>query len=227
MLRKHKTHKLFWNKFLYKATYVNRLATIFRNKKLHVALNEIEYLEQKDSEGVNPLYRKPRDGRSPFYEEQPIPQDHLYDARVIYNTLVNAYDKYTLRVEGSHFHLFTNEPDLIETLNKHITCFEYWEPENQDIADFLLSNEKIVLSDKPLDYEYKLYLGNRCDKGFASFIKKNPTGIKAGYKCLTAIESGHWTEGFYVWAKNRKWADLALIAAGSHINKIVKHVYKA
>ena len=130
-----------------------------------------------------------------------------------------------VRCEGHTLDIYSNDKDWLMDLTKLIRPIEFHEPE-ADLVDFLKENVNIVVSDKEVEWPYKVYLGKFVDPNFAVFCKNNKN-IKIGKLCLKSIENQEYVQGFYFWTKTEKQLMLAKIALGGAISKVVKYVSKA
>lgn len=216
----HESTKLFYDKFLYRLTFTNILATIFRNKNLYHArqrLDELQYAADNDQ----PLFMRS------FLREVPIKVQSLNDAKIVYSHLSTRSD-YILRIQHPRISLYSNDKkwllDLREKLeiNSEKEC-TFSGPSDECIPLLQNSNHVIVVSTPP-EFKYKVTLGIQTNNEFVNWIKDNPDKVKAGKIFLDASKNFGGT-GMYFYARDKKILQLITLM-GINIRRIDKLICK-
>lgn len=216
-MKLYKTEKLFYNTYVCKIVFYNDLATIFRNKNLKFARQQLDVLQQLADE--NKTLRHPRRVWS-----NPITLEDFQTACVLYDCFRNTKSKYMLRVEGFTINLYTNDYNWIKFVLGKVNCIEAHFPENEKHANILLQDIDLVTKAGPDNFMYKVYLDDFVDPSFANFCRNNTDKIKIGDVAVRAIETKQFVRGYYFWAKNDKILNLASLACGCKFKRVLKHV---
>lgn len=213
--KRYDTDTLFYNRFLCKGVKLTSLASIFRNANHKSIKTNLDLLQANATAGM-PLYH-------PTRRFQTIVKfDEFQDACVLFDYLKQLKSEYTLRAEGVTLGIYTNDMAWLERVNEKIGLNEMHLPSSENIIDYLLEHPNTKIIDKPVEWKYKCYLGQRTNPSFKDFIQSNPDKIRIGDTALEAVERG-WTDGLYFWINDKRYLSLCMMA-GATIKRIVKHV---
>ena len=220
MLQKFYTTKLFYNKYLYKLRVKSSLAPLFRGLNLGYVKTKLDEM-QRDAESDMPI-------KSPFNhamrKDRTVTLETFMDACVVYNALENNKEHAMVRCEGLNLDLYTNEPDWLKSLISQVGVWQWHEPENDEIFDFLLDNANTKIVDGEVEWQFKAILGRKVDPNFADYCENNPEGFRIGSVAKRVVRNNHFAEGFYFYAKNERYLMLAKIALGGQIRRVIKYV---
>ncbi len=151
-----------------------------------------------------------------------------------------ALGDHQIRVESDTCSVFTNNRlimnNILIDLEKYVT--EYYEPENNESADFLSNNKnKVVCSQLPHEiFRYKLYFKNgeikdhRVLQGFLSWADKmsDKIYVPAGVRKIIAGESYHPSfYGNYFYAKDKQMTSMALMMLSETLHRTEEYVLKS
>lgn len=222
-MRTFETKKLFYNKYLYKIVFYNKLATIFtkswNRNNWSFALREIKNLDILYNKGEQ-LYR------STYRYNEPISNREFLEAKTFLGYLgLQDFSLYTIRTENNYISITSNNLEWLNSIKTGVTVNEWWEP-NKNFINFLQTNPKVVLTNKIPDYEYKVYLKNAVDYNLANWLINYKTKIKIGDKTLKNIVEDGWAGGNYFYLKDNKTLLLLQISFSDSIKNIEKLVYK-
>ena len=222
MLKKYQTSNLFYNKYLYKLRIRCELAPLFRGMNLGYAKSKLDEM-QVQAEAHIPI-------ESPFNyyrsKKKNVSIETFMDCMVIYSALDAHKQEAMTRIEGLTLDVYSNQLDWLTKLSTQVYVLSIHEPENAEVEEFLFNNTNTHISDRPVKWTYKCYLGKSCDPRFVSWCEGNPLNVRIGATAKRAITKSHFTDGLYFWVTDEKYLMLAKIAVGGKISKIIKHVYK-
>lgn len=200
-MKKFETHKLFWNKYLYKLVLNNRLAGVFRNKRLSYAKSVLDDLDIKHKAG-QPLIR------TNTLRQDTITESHYLDAKRIYKFL-SKEDDYMLRIESSNLCIYSNDKQWLNTVKSEITVYnleEFWEP-SVEIMKVLDANTIIVEQEIP--FQFRVTLGRkRGNESFAKWADNNPKQVKLGPILREAMLDQGYVDGMYFYARDDRTLQL-------------------
>lgn len=225
-LKQFETKKLHYGKYLYKLVLSNKLSNIFRTEyqrsgKLSFARSKLDELSAAYEQG-HPLFLKR------YRTDVEVDVDTFLDAKDIYTALKSS-DEYKLRVNTlSSLNIYSNDKKALELIVNKIRqgTVEFWKPE-LDYAEFLFSNENIILVDKKPKFPYKVTLGNKRISGdFAVWLRANTDKSKIGSKAFEGVENGGYVSGFYFYIRDEKVLNLIQLLVGHNIRRVDKLVYK-
>ena len=222
MLQKFYTTKLFYNKYLYKLRVKNTVGPIFRGMNLGYVKSKLDAM-QSDAEADMPI-------QSPFNhihsrkKEKTVSLETFMDACGVYNALEKNKDYAMVRCEGFNLDIYSNEPEWLKNLMGQVDCWQWHEPENDEIFDYLIDNANTKIIDGDVVWEYKAILGRKVDPNFADYCENNPDGFRIGNVAKRVVRNNHFAEGFYFYAKNERYLMLAKIALGGQIRRVIKYV---
>lgn len=219
-MQKHTTTSLFYNKYIYKLSIRNEVASIFRGKNFSYAKQKIDEM-QRQAESELPIERPVRWlGRAPRY----ITLEQFVDTAIIYKFLDAHKKDCMLRIEGLTLDIYSNEHQWLKDLAKQVDARAFYSPESDTHGQYLLDNANTVIVDKEVLWPYKVFFEREVDPSFASFCKANPKSIKIGKKALAEVENNGYCAGFYFYVKTDKTLMLASIASGNSFGRVVKYV---
>lgn len=218
-MKKCETTKLFYDTYLYKLTIINPIAVIFREKNLpkaRVTLDQYQTQFEGTGEIVNVIGQR----------RGLISHATLSQAQILYNEFFKQkQSNYKLRVEGYSLQVYSNDLYWIERLVKKIdNVTEYWKP--CDSTSIHLLEPNVIISDVPIDYEYKVTVGTDIDTSFADWAQNNPGKVKAGHKFLNRLRNNGYVSGMYFYARDIKILQFVSLIIGGTIRRIDKIVYK-
>jgi len=213
--KRYNTDTLFYNKFLCKGVLWTGLSSIFRNANLNFIKTQLDILQANAEAGL-PLYHPAR-----AYQTQ-IRLEEFQDACVLYSMLRDLKGEYTLRAEGMSLGIYTNDFAWLEQLEQKIGLVEMHLPENDDHINYLLEHPNVKIMDKPVEWKYKCFFGQKTNPSFANFCITNNDKIRIGKTALEAVQRG-WTDGLYFWTNDKRYLSLCIMA-GATIKRIIKHV---
>lgn len=213
-MKKCETTKLFYNIYPYKVVLTNALATIFREKNLAHAKEELDALQRCFDQNL-PLVRKR------WRKEEHLSYKTFFDAKNLYIEFSKNLD-FKLRVDYNTMQIYSHEYAWLKLIAEKFKANEFWEP----IVDLnKLEKNVIVVKEKPA-YEYKITLDTNVDPNLADWIDNNPGKAKAGAKCLDCIRNNGYTRGFYFYVRDDKILQLLNLFTGK-LQRIDKLVYIA
>jgi len=225
MPKLRKTTKLHYGKYLYKATFFNTLSFCFasfrnsKSDKLSSVKNVICNLQEQYDYNKSMTVEIWRTKKS-------ITVSDFLETKQILNLLENSSD-WRLRVEmGRYLTVYTSDETLIDNLSKDCGASEIYKPE-EGMENFLLLNIDTAIVNKPIEYEYRVYLkGNKIDPNFANWFEANRDKSRIGEWTLRNIQSGYYTSGNYFYIKNDKVLTMIRMIAGHNIRRVEKLIYK-
>lgn len=224
------TKKLHYGKYLYKLAIVNSCSYFFRTEfqpdgKLKYARRRLDAVHRNSSTNTTEWgIEIPHTYNSKFVET--IPMSHFWDAIEIYRHLLKEKE-YKIRCEHTHLIIYSNNrKSMIELGNKLKQPYtEFWEP-NPETIQTLLSEENIIISNKPPAYQYKVTLGNK--KGSASlakWIESNTNLASMGERALGYCKDESYVYGYYFHVRDEKTLLLIQMMVGDNIKRVDKFVY--
>jgi hypothetical protein len=227
-MKQCKTVKLHYGKYLYKLVLANRLNHIFRSElqktgKLAFAKQELDKLTELHLSGKS-IYQQR------FRTTVAIGEEHYFDAKVIYESLIDM-DEYKIRVDPyQSLAIYSNEKEPLVELSKKLTISarEFWEPDLETIK-LLSGDPNIIISEQPVTLHYKVTLGrsrNNKTSELAGWLKNNKDKSKIGSLALSELEKDGWVDGFYFFVRDEKVLMLVQMMVGATIRRVDKIVYK-
>lgn len=217
-MKQFETNRLFYDAYLYKLSVRNSLCSIFREKNLPNARKILdEYQTQLETNG------KIVEDRGRISREIPLPT--LSHAQFIYNELASQkQSEYKLRIESPILALYTNDKYWIKSLELRLDdIVEIWKP-SPDLESLLEPN--IIVSDQPIEFEYKVTVGNEINSSFAVWARDNPTKVKAGNKFLDLVENNQYVNGMYFYVRDLKILQFINIIVGGPFRRVDKFINK-
>lgn len=213
----YETHKLFYNKYLYKLVIKNSLAIIFREKKFNYAREVLDDLQHQFENGEVLV-------RSTGYRKSPVDILEFLECLALYKVFSTDTD-YKIRVENPHVQVYTNDKDwLLDLSTKVVRPVELWQPSDAHISHL---GENIIIVNRPTKYQYKVTLGDkRVDRGFTTWLEKNHDKVKIGRMCKDAISEGLYAANYYFYVRDERVLELVKLMITPSIRRIDKLVCK-
>ena len=216
----YKSTKLFYDAYLYKLQVRTTISNVFRphyNKEIRRdTLDEYISISGPKKQDVNVTRYKI------------VTYESLTDATHIMNVLLDSAEDFKVRCESYSLIIYTNDLSLLERIADGVSDYsrcKIWRP-IVGSEEYLLTNKSIVVTDKEIKYEYKLYLKNGSNTTtLVNWIKKNSDKAKIGESTLYALENEYYVNGNYFYVKDSKVLIMAEMVAGKLISKIEKFVH--
>tara|TARA_B110000503_G_scaffold24083_1_gene37865 strand:- start:1064 stop:1759 length:696 start_codon:yes stop_codon:yes gene_type:complete len=223
------TKKLHYGKYIYKLAIVNSCAYFFRTEyqpdgNLKYARQRLDNVSRSHKQQTTEWGIQVPTPNSRFVET--IPFDHFWDAIEIYRHLIKEKE-YKIRCEATHLIIYSNNrKGMIELGNKLKQPYtEFWEP-NPETIQTLLSEENIIISNKPPVYQYKVTLGNKKGSAnLAKWIEANPNLASMGAIALEYCKDESYVYGYYFHVRDEKTLLLIQMMVGNNIQRVDKFVY--
>ena len=210
-MRKQKTSKLFFDKYVNKVVINVPLATLFRDRNLdNVKATLDQYIKLLDAIPTGYIEFNSRWSRRRYSHSD------VFQAYRIYEELVQHKD-FVIRVEGIYLGIYSNDDDLMEyftSLNpEKIDTLSM--PESAESKEFLLSQSNTIIV-KNKSHEYKLKLNPLGDaaSAFVEWASKLP-----GVKIFKKERVYRWSNGI-VYVSNDKTLTLCKLYLGDKISRI-------
>jgi len=158
-------------------------------------------------------------------------RQQFVDARIILDCIINSDVEFKLRCESYSLSIYTNDCEFLEKIAEDLSFdarAKLWKPE-KSAEDFLTNNKNVIVSSKPVDYPYKVYLkSDYTQKGYdalVKWLKSNTDKSKVGHNTLYNLEHGCYITGNYFYVKDLKVLMIVEMVAGKVISKIDNVVY--
>jgi hypothetical protein len=195
----------------------NHVATMFRDKNLNHARNELDRMQTQ-------LLEEKRITQTYGIRQTYVSQQDFESSKLLLSIFSSAkpYD-YKLRIEGSNMSIYSNELDFMHNICSKVQVQEFWQP-NNNYKDKL--DKDIILVDQPFDYEFKVTFNqNTIDPTFAKWVHRNTNKIKIGNKALQAATDGY-AQGLYFYVRNEKLLQLISLMIGHNFQSVQRIVCK-
>ena len=229
-MKLYETKKLHYGEFLYKLVIHNRFSSCFRTE--FQKDGRLDYARQKIDEltkNYNPAKRVIEiKGWATYPPIEEVPAEHLWDAIDIYRYL-KINKNYKIRCEIHSLIIYSNDRNMLIRLGNKLRSkyLEFWEPDPSNI-ETLLTNDNIIIVDKPPKYEYKITFGKKLGSpALAKWIENNPTLGKIGDATKEYCEKGSWVKGLYIFVKDKRALLMVQMIVGDNISRIDKLVCNA
>lgn len=213
------TTKLFYDEYLYKISLTNSLAAIFREKNLPSARKILDgYKTQLDNEGrIQALY-----GSRTKY----VSYDSFISAQSLYlEFTAQNQDNYKLRIEHPGLAIYSNDLYWIEYLEKKLDNInEVWKP--KDSTSLAMLEPNVIISNAPIEFEYKVTVGSTVDPSFPQWVRKNRDKVKAGRVFLNLVETKSYVKGMYFYCRDMKILQFVNIIIGGSVRRVDKFINK-
>ena len=211
------TEKLFYDKYMLRASMYFTMAPIFREKKFNHTRDVLDDLQHQFEQGSEELI-----WNKGYRYSRPITIDEFQDTLNLYNSLTSQdYNSYSLRVEQMNLNWYSNDEgqldQLIYRFKKRIVSISKPTESQKNLLE-----PNIIL--KPSKYEFKVTVGATVDPNVAYWFEKNSDKVKIGSTFLECIKQGQYVKGFYFYVKNEKVLNLVKIVLGGEITRIDKFV---
>ena len=216
----YKSTKLFYDTYLYKLQVRTTISSVFRpnhNKEIRRSgLDDYITASGPTKQDVNVTRYKM------------VTYEALSDATHIMNVLLDSDEEFKVRCESYSLIIYTNDLSLLERIAAGVGYYsrcKIWRPVIGS-EEYLLSNKSIIVTDRDIPYEYKLYLKNGSNtNNLVNWIKKNPDKAKIGWHTLNSLENNYYVNGNYFYVRDSKVLIMVEMVAGKLISKIEKFVH--
>ena len=168
-------------------------------------------------EGI-PLYLKEK------MKHKQISTDSFNDVKTFFKEFSNTNEEYKLRVEGTHFNIYSNNKNWLQNIEKKIKCaVEFYEPDPSTV-EFLKNNINTIIVNNP-KWGYKCTFNyNKVPLSFATWCEKNKTKVKISNTALKDIKTNGWVSGRICYLKDDSILMLCNLMAGNCFSRIDKLV---
>ena len=210
-MKKYKTNKLFYDKYLYKLEVFNTLGPIFRGKNFPYARDILDKIQQSYEHDGSLTYTIGMLTRN-------VSHTHFKEAKFLLYEF-QKQNKFTLRIEGSSLNIYSNDLDWINLLASiNSNAFAIWIPENINIQP------NVIITSEQKPYEYKVTLGPKVDTSFANWATANPDKVFLGKTLHSYIKEDQYTQGMYFYVRDERVLHLVSIMIGDSVKRIDKIV---
>lgn len=204
------TKKLFYDKFVYKVTVVTALAENFRGNDISATAHYLQHVYEK-------MVEKNETEKSwgSRWNVKTI-KLHQVQRDIEYCHLISLLDSYHVRVEGNHLSIYTNDLKFLESTktlyNEPYVLREIWQPENDKIKEFLLTNPKKIIRPE-YSHKYKVTVNGIPDiESFKQWASKLPK--------LKVMPRNNYVVGGYFYVADEKTLSLCRIFLGDRIRRV-------
>lgn len=206
---------------MYRLTIQHNLGVIFRDKNISYAREVLDSLQLQAESGEDIIWKKS------YRYSVPITQESFATAQfLLAEFTAQGHDNYKLRCEHPFMNIYSNDIHWLETLKKRNLSIEsFTKPDIKDISN--LKPNIIVTNDDPIEFEYKVTVGNQVSSGLANWIETNPDKCKAGPKFLDDVKNNGYVSGMYFYVRDEKVLQLIQIIIGGNIKRIDKFINSA
>jgi len=217
-ISRSETTKLFYDQYLYKLIVTNPIVSIFREKNLTFAREQLDKLQLEYELNSSLLF-------SSYLRTIKLSEAEFTAAKILLAEF-SMHKNYKLRVESPKVAIYSNNKVWIDTLlGKPLAITEFCEPNKSNIK--LLVKNNIVINDKNFKYNYKITLKDKVNEQFYNWLVTNPNKVKIGDVCLESIKRGNYVRGFYFYLKGEQTLSIVNLMIGAEIARIDNIVYKA
>ena len=216
----YKSNKLFYDAYLYKLQVRTTISNVFKpNYNKEIRRDDLDtYISVSGTEK--------QDVNVSRYKV--VTHISMMDANHIMNELLDSTEDFKVRCESYSLIIYTNNIDLLERISSGVSAdsrCKIWKPPIGS-EEVLLDNKRIVITNKDIEYEYRLYLKNGSNpSALVNWIKKNPEKAKIGDSTLNSLANNYYVNGNYFYVKDSKVLIMVEIIAGKLISKIEKFVH--
>ena len=216
-----KTTKLFYDQYMYRLVVQHNLGIIFRDKNLSYARSILDSLQQQAETGDEINWK-----RSLRYT-MPVTRDALVTAQfLLAEFTAQGHDNYKLRCEHPFLNIYTNDIHWVESLkNRNLSIESFTQPSIEDINN--LKPKVIITNENPIEFQYKVTVGNQVSSGLGDWITANPDKCKAGNKFLQEVKNNGYVNGMYFYVRDEKVLQLIQIIIGGNIKRVDKFINSA
>lgn len=206
---------------MYRLTIQHNLGVIFRDKNISYAREVLDSLQLQAESGEDIIWKKS------YRYSVPITQESFATAQfLLAEFTAQGHDNYKLRCEHPFMNIYSNDIHWLETLKKRNLSIEsFTKPDIKDISN--LKPNIIVTNDDPIEFEYKVTVGNQVSSGLSNWIEANPDKCKAGPKFLDDVKNNGYVSGMYFYVRDEKVLQLIQIIIGGNIKRIDKFINSA
>ena len=132
------------------------------------------------------------------------------------------------RREGYTFAVFTNEIDLVNTLQARFNekIEEVWKPNPKKVH--ILKQPNTIIVNEPARHPIRVMLNDKKISGdFAQWISANPDKVTIGNSAFEAIKRGWLTGGLYFYLRDDKILSLVNLMIWQNIRRVDRLVCEA
>tara|TARA_Y200000002_G_scaffold380517_1_gene392178 strand:- start:2029 stop:2700 length:672 start_codon:yes stop_codon:yes gene_type:complete len=217
-INEFETLKLFYNEYLYKVTIRNPISSIFRDKNLTYAREQLDKLQLDYESNTELILNK-------NLRDTKISLEEFVGAKFLLTELEKQTD-FKLRIESPRLSIYSNDKKWLEYLmTKPLNFTEFYSPNKANIS--LLAKNNIIVKDKNFGYSYKITLKDKVDSNFYKWLSNNDDKVKIGDTCLESIKNGNYVRGFYFYIRDDKVLSLIHLMISGGIARIDNLVYPA
>lgn len=215
------TTKLFYDTYKYRLVIQHNLGIIFRDKNLVNARTVLDSLQLQAETEEEIIWK-----RSIRYSV-PVTRESLITAQFLLAEFTNqGHDNYKLRCEHPFLNIYSNDLAWMELLmDKNLSIESFSRPDINSIND--LKPNIIVTNDNPIEFEYKVTVGNQVSTGLAQWILANQDKCKAGEKFIDLVANNGYVNGMYFYVRDEKVLQLVQLIIGGNIRRIDKFINSA
>ncbi len=222
-LKTYNSTKTFYGTYLYKLQVRTTLSSVFyksaKRKNLDYTVYN-SYLVDLGSKNEVKISRW-----------KTVTRQQFIDAKVILDLLIGTDVDYKLRCESYSLSVYSNDCEFLENIAKGLSYDakpKLWKPE-KTAEEFLVNNKNVIVSNKPVEFPYKVYLkSDYAQKNYNALVKwlaANKDKSKVGQFTLSNLENGCYITGNYFYVKDLKVLMIVEMVAGKIISKIDNVVY--
>ena len=189
------SHKLFYNKFLYKIEMYTAAAFLFRNKDLKLVkttidtfLQNIDLIKNNDHSDLPELPHMSYSTQYWFRRYNPS-EDDIKNCQHLHHYLSVVDSDAKVRVELNNLSIYSNKKNELNDLGKKLSggYIKFYQPE-PDIVSLMKPNT--IFHNFADKYKYKITIGKVFDSSLADYIlANNENFVKAGPACLESIKN--------------------------------------
>lgn len=221
------TKRLFFKKYLYKVDIYDDYDFIFSSwnnstpNDYQYAKSVLKNLNSQHNQNKTLTIERKSYFRSSYTL---ITRKQFRAIKKLLNLMENTKESFRTRTGYNKLTIYTNDYNMIEAIvsSKDINCIEFWEPDSA-FVDTLLTEEDVIISNSPVDYEYKVTINTNAGMPeLTEWLQNNKDKIKITDYALRKISHGY-TAYFYV--KDQKFLLLLQLFLGKEKSKVEKIVY--
>jgi len=230
-LKKRKTTKLFYNKYLYKISVTGDYVDLFsswNNSRPYDYSFVGKTIDQISERQKN---KQPLTITSKSYwriRERSITPQSFKALKKLYGILTNSTDYFRTRHEYRTLNIYTNDTEILNQIknDKYIFCAEYWEPDENSV-NALLNQKQIIIVNEPPEYEFKVTIKNyKNNEKFGNWVESNRSKVKITDYSLGGLKESHyWQDTVTFYVRDQKILSLAQMFIGQNIKRIERLVY--
>lgn len=219
-LKLYEVNKLFYNRFAYSLTLLNKLTCIFRNKNFKYAGSTLDKIQAQYEQGEQLLF-------TTQLRQTSISESHFLDAKTVYNELTRNRDDYLIRCEGNTLNIYTNDKKWLISFGNKLKNATSWHQPKEKYIQFLKENTNTIIVNTDFPYNFKVTFNNSTvNPTLADWLQNNSDKVKSSRLLQEDIRKSGYINGRYVFCTSENVVMLLKIIAGDSIQKIDKLVHK-